>query len=149
LIALVDDEDADLAQINWCKSNGYAQASHGVLMHRIILERKIGRPLKGRREFVDHINGNRADNRRVNLRISNNSQNQANRGPSSRSSTGYKGVYLDKHAVKKNCKKPYKAMIRVKGKAINIGTYATPKEAAHAYDQAATRHFGEYAQTNF
>jgi hypothetical protein len=147
-VAIVDDCDSDLAKLKWCENHGYAARKKGVLMHRVVLERILGRPLE-QRECVDHINKNRADNRRCNIRLATNSQNQANRGISRRSSTGFKGAYLDRKAVRLNRPRPYKAMIRVNGKAVNIGNYATSEEAAKAYDQAAIEYFGEYAETNF
>jgi HNH endonuclease len=45
-------------------------------------------------EQIDHINGDRSDNRIANLRPANNSQNQANMAAKSNNSTGYRGISL-------------------------------------------------------
>ena len=70
---------------------------------------------------IDHINRNRLDNRRVNLRITTQYVNLLNRGASILSETGLKGVYKDKNR--------YRAEITVKGKRIYLGSGATPEEA--------------------
>ncbi len=90
---------------------------------------------------VDHINGDTLDNRRENLRVATNSQNQQNRritGGSSR----YKGV-----AWHKGCGK-WQAQIKADGKRFYLGLHDTEIQAAEAYDDAASRFFGDYAKLN-
>ncbi len=41
------------------------------------------------------------------------------------------------------------ASIRVDGKLLHLGYYGNEVEAAKAYDEAAIKHFGEYAKLNF
>jgi len=91
---------------------------------------------------VDHINGDPSDNRRCNLRITTQSGNLRNSRLRSDSTTGYKGVSLDKRDGM------YRAYINYKGKQISLGYYDTPEEAAAAYDKAAVFYFGEFARTN-
>src|SRR5690554_2450719 len=76
----------------WVNSRGYVVRTkpRKERLHRVIMRRMKGRKLK-RGELVDHINGNKLDNTRDNLRLANHSQNQANRGPSK--NRKYKGVY--------------------------------------------------------
>ena len=103
-------------------------------LHRLIANAGPG-------SFVDHINGNSLDNRRANLRLCGNAQNAWNRGPSKRSPTKYKGVFRS-HGGKWNSK------IMVNGKRIDLGQFATPEEAARAYNDAARKHYGEFAYIN-
>ncbi len=79
----IDDIDQDLLIYRWYSTTkGYAQSStppyRHKRMHRIILSRVLGRELNIN-EHVDHINRDRADNRRENLRVATNRQNCLNR----------------------------------------------------------------------
>ncbi len=114
-------------------------------MHRVVMERVLQRTLASARyEEVDHINGNKLDNRRSNLRLANRSTNQANRGASYHNKSGLKGVCHAPHT-----KDRWRAQITVRGHKMYLGTFTTPEEAARAYDQAAIQHFGEFARLNF
>ena len=150
-VTLVSDEDADVADLKWyaCFSPGYANsgkfiarrgAGKGsvVLLHRIILSRILERPLL-RSEMVDHIHGNTLDNRRSELRLSTNAQNQANVGRRSDNTSGFKGVYWNKRDRR------WRALIRINGKQILVGSYPTPEEAHAAYFRVAQAHYGEFA----
>lgn len=75
-VALVDDEDFDwLNQFKWCiTSHGYAGKGFGyesIYMHTMIIKAPKGM-------MTDHINRNRLDNQRINLRIVTRSQNRIN-----------------------------------------------------------------------
>ena len=91
---------------------------------------------------IDHINGNRLDNRIENLRDSTNGQNQANKFKRPNCSSKYKGVFFDKKTNN------WKASITVKRKRIHLGTYDTEKDAALGYNKAALQHYNEYARLN-
>jgi hypothetical protein len=104
-------------------------------LHRYLTEAPDG-------AVVDHINGDPSDNRRCNLRITTQSGNMCNSRLRSDSTTGYKGVSMDKRDGM------YRAYIYYKGKQIALGYYDNPEEAAAAYDKAAVFYFGEYARTN-
>lgn len=104
------------------------------------LQNYIMHPPKGM--IVDHINGDKLDNRKINLRVCTYSQNQMNRKVPVNNKTGYKGVDF----YKKNGK--FRAMIFVSSKRLFIGYYDTAKEAAKAYNLKAIECFGAYAKEN-
>lgn len=81
---------------------------------------------------VDHINGERADNRWCNLRLLSGAENQQNRKLTSRSRTGRLGVALVKD-------KYFVANIRIKGVVHYLGCFKTLDAASSAYSQAKDR----------
>lgn len=89
--------------------------------------------------LTDHRNRDTTDNRRANLRPATYQQNRANSGPNK--GRQYKGVY--RHGNR------YKAQIKVSGRTIYLGLRVSQEEAARLYDQAARKHFGAYAGTNY
>lgn len=146
-VALVDEADYEwLSQWRWTfagepTGGGYAVrgcdvggARRTLLMHRAILSPEPGLQ-------VDHINGDGLDNRRANLRPCTASQNCQNRAVKKGTRSGFKGV------TKYN--RYWRAAIRAEGRTRYIGYYATPEEAARAYDEAAMRLHGEFARLNF
>jgi hypothetical protein len=67
---IVDDTDADLFVHHWHLQKGYVKRNidrHKVFLHRVILERKLGRPVR-KDMLSDHENRDKWDNRRENLR---------------------------------------------------------------------------------
>jgi hypothetical protein len=91
------------------------------------------------RHQIDHRNGDRSDNRLVNLREATNQLNQANRKATSGS--GFKGVSWHKGAKK------WIASITVNRKNIYLGLHETPESAHAAYMDAARQFFGDYASS--
>ena len=135
--ALVDNEDYDeFAKHTWRVTNsGYAcrTLKHpvSVYMHKVILGAKPN-------EQGDHINGDRLDNRRRNLRLATNQQNLCNRGKQRNNTSGFKGVYWHK-----SCQK-WGASIKLNGTKIHLGLF-DGKEIAHAaYCGAAKMYHGEF-----
>lgn len=132
----VSDSDAEKTlEHSWCyHANGYAKARVNkkyVLFHRWLLNAKDG-------EQIDHINGDKLDNRRENLRFCTSSQNHGNTGMRKCNTSGYKGVDWSKE------KKKFRARLAER----TLGYYATPEQAALAYNEAAKEHFGEFAFLN-
>lgn len=134
-------EDYDLVRrYNWHLTyNGYARANIGgrtVFMHRLIMNPGPGM-------VVDHINGNKLDNRRENLRICTPAENARNCGSFRNSTSRYKGVHLCSRSGK------WRAKIHVNKMHFKIGYFATEEEAARAYDARARELHGEFARLNF
>lgn len=88
---------------------------------------------------VDHINGDRHDNRISNLRLASSSENQRNRKRPKNNTSGYKGVSWIEHY------QMWQATIKFDGKNKYLGRFDTPEEASDAYNKAALRHHGEFA----
>lgn len=141
---IVDDEDYGyLNQWKWYISNGYAIRKEGtypgkisiIRLHRIIINAPKDKQ-------VDHINSNKLDNRKENLRLATNSQNQMNRKKSERCSSKYKGVYFNKDRNK------WIAYINVKRKMKYLGIFEKEEDAAKEYNKAALTFFKEYAKLN-
>ncbi len=103
------------------------------LLHHFI----VGYPPEGRQ--VDHINRNKLDNRKVNLRLATSSQNNANVGLRKSNTSGFKGVSFCKRSHK------YEARIHYQGKRYRLGYFDDSKEASIVYNNKAQEFHGEYA----
>lgn len=135
--AIVDDEDFELLyKDKWRFNNRYIYNSRREPMHRLIINAPRG-------SEVDHINGNSLDNRKVNLRVCDRSQNLANRGKFKNNKSGYKGVCWNKNSKK------WMAQIQFKKKLTRLGDFTDILEAAKAYDKKAKELHGEFANLNF
>ncbi len=91
---------------------------------------------------VDHINGNRTDNRFANLRIATNSENARNSRRRTNNACGYKGVHFKKRLSK------FVAQITVNRRVYHLGVFKTAEEAHTAYCKAAKENFGEFARAS-
>jgi hypothetical protein len=140
--AKIDKEDyVKVSKYKWHNSLGYAQAYskdtpyNPVAMHRLIMNDPIG-------FSIDHINHNRLDNRKCNLRFCNMSQNIANSLLSKINTSGYKGVDWHKGS------RQWRARITINGKRFDLGNFKSIKNAAEAYNKKAKKIFGEFALLN-
>jgi hypothetical protein len=139
---LIDlDDYIRVDQYSWSyHKSGYACAkvnSKHTKLHRFILQLEVGD-----KRSVDHINGDKLDNRKSNLRICTHSQNTKNRSPNTNGKSTYKGVDYQKRTS------TWRARIRVDYKHIYLGDYRTELEAALAYNKAAKEYHGDYAKLN-
>ena len=120
---------------NYWNGKYYVITKEGKFLHRLILNTPKGL-------LVDHINGNSLDNRRCNLRVCTNAQNQWNTAKKSNSTQKYKGVRKTKSGK-------YEARIRCgEGKRLHLGTYPTIEEAVEAYNTKALELHGDFAYLN-
>ena len=104
-------------------------------LHRLIWVKVYG---KFPDNFIDHINGNRSDNRLCNLRQALHSENMLNKVKYKNNSSGYKGVYYSK------TKNKYEAQIRINGKKYSFGGFLTAEEASIVYEQKSKELFKEF-----
>lgn len=93
-------------------------------------------------EDIDHINGDRADNRIVNLRLATRSQNLCNKRRDRRGSVPFRGVSKGKAGR-------FQAHIKLNRKSKYLGTFDRAEDAARAYDDEARRMHGDFAVLNF
>lgn len=133
---LIDTEDLDkVSKYCWHENdNGYIVSNienKTIRLHRFILNINDKR-------IVDHINRNKTDNRKVNLRIATYQQNNMNRGFNRNNTTGAKGVSKSKNGR-------YVASIGKSYQNIYIGTYDTLEEARQARVEKEIELFGEFA----
>lgn len=137
----MDDEDfIFLSKHKWyTTSRGYA-VRHAyvngvrkeVSMHAVIMK-----PASGYE--VDHINHNRLDNRRSNLRVCSHSENLRNKALQKNNTSGFTGVYL----IKANPK--WVAVVKLNGKRVYLGSFKTKEAAIRARLKAEEKYYGEYS----
>lgn len=148
-VAIVDNQDYEwLSRWKWyaqrtpsgefyAKRNAWDKVRFvSFKMHRVIMNAQP-------ESEVDHVNGNKLDNQRSNLRICTHPQNVCNARIRKDNSCGYKGVHLEKRYGGK-----WFAIIGVNGKSKFLGYHPTSEAAARAYDLAAKQYHGEFAQLN-
>jgi hypothetical protein len=130
--ALIDLEDIDsVKNYKWyLGNNGYATNNKIGRLHRFIMN-----PPEDM--VVDHIDGNKLDNRRDNLRICTHQENDWNKTLISTNTSGVTGVTKTKWNT-------WEARIQVKGKKIHLGTFKTKEEAIQTRRQAEIDYYGGY-----
>jgi len=140
--AIVDKEFAWLDKYNWTLKSGYGsnyavrRYDHKIVkMQWYVLPRKAG-------FVIDHINGDKRDNRITNLRYATHKENLRNRGAPTNNTSGYKGVSYRKDTDK------YAAYIGHGKERICLGCFLTAREASLAYNKTASQIYGEFARLN-
>lgn len=141
---IVDEEDFEsFGKYKWCLNNsgyvfGYGPCKKVNSLHRYIMSKIHNIKDKD----IDHINKNKLDNRKFNLRICNKSQNNSNTEHRKINTSGYKGVSFNK------TNKLWCAKICFNNKHVNIGLFETARLAAIAYDLYSKFLFKEFAVAN-
>lgn len=139
---LFDKADYEkIKNINWYDCCGYIVGNDNtgvkqkqIKMHRLIMNYPNDKA-------IDHISGDKHDNRKQNLRICSIKENNRNTKVQQRNKTGIKGVTFT------HCN-TYQSQIQVDGKLKYLGTFKTAEEAAKVYNEAALKYFGEFARIN-
>lgn len=150
--AVVDACDEGASRDSWRLNRGgyvvrsarLGDARKTQLLHRVIMRAPGGR-------IVDHVNGDRLDCRRSNLRFATQRENSRNAHSTRNQKRGqFKGIYWDKSCQKWRAEIAG-GQVRDDGtsKHVFLGHFSEASHAARAYDDAARRYFGEFAATNF
>lgn len=153
LYTMVDDEDFEfLSQFKWVLSRkGYAETGRTKLLKRyypktrVQMQRLLMRDVVKEGLLVDHINGDKLDNRKENLRLVTMSQSNANRG---KINFRYKPDKRSKFIGVSWNRNKWRAIICKEGNQEYIGRFDNEEDAARAYNKRALELFGEYARTN-
>lgn len=93
------------------------------------------------KEFIDHINSTRLDNRFSNLREATHAENRRNVGKQTNNSSGFKGVCWHNQTQR------WQAQIAVNGRNKYLGLFDTPEAAHAAYRVAAEKLHGEFSRS--
>jgi len=139
--ALVSDEDFDfLSQWKWSalETRGTYYAVRGGVKGYFYMHREIAKRTALEGDMVDHIDGDRLNNTRSNLRGCTNAENLQNRGKPSNNTSGVKGVHWDKARSK------WKAEIQAGGEKYYLGRFDILVDAKTAYKRAARKLHKEF-----
>ncbi len=155
-VALVDDKDYDwLNQWKWCANlvHGIWYAKRAIYtgpkgdkkqtmlkMHRVILD------VTNRDIFVDHRDHNGLNNQRYNIRKGTQTDNARNKRSAKNATSKYVGVYMNGNP--RVIYKKWVAKLYTKGVYHYLGNFANEEDAARAYNQAAMKYYGEFANLN-
>lgn len=133
---LVDGHQWYLSKTGYVRRTDWSRGVRGTVdMHRLVIDCPAGK-------CVDHIDGNKLNNRRHNLRVATPSLNGANRSANRGSeSSRFKGVTWSKSSVK------WQAQIKSAGVKRYLGLFETESDAHEAYVRAARELFGEFARS--
>ena len=136
----------DEREVWWVKKHRWHLSKRGyittkikrknVCLHRMLIKAEPGFD-------VDHINGNKLDNRMENLRVCTHQQNCFNQKLRKTNTSGFIGVSKKSDAGK------YEAYIHLNGRKHYLGLFDSASDAAMTRDRAAIEMFGQHARLNF
>ncbi|QHJ82587.1 MAG: hypothetical protein [Bacteriophage sp.] len=112
-----------------------------LLVHRVVWAMHFG----DTDLYIDHLNGDRADNRIDNLRLASREQNKANEKIRTNNSSGFIGVswYKPTDKRKKHC---WVVKVASQKRYIHVGYFDNLREAVEAYNEHCLKHQGEFAR---
>ena len=153
--AVVDDNMVDQLAMGgvWLYHDGYAARWDGAAKKLVLMHRLVMGVVNKTNCMVDHINGDRLDNRRENLRVVTHKQNNRNRcalktrtsratGRRRRCTSIYKGAFMDASGR-------WRSQVSHNGAVQRGGPLTTEIEAALWYDTVASTTHGVHARLNF
>jgi hypothetical protein len=130
--AIVDDEHVDLSRYGWrTDKHGYVyrkSAGKRIFLHHVVGDK----PPCGM--VTDHINRNKLDNTKLNLRHLMRAHSQQNVGPQKRNRSGLRGAQFDRSCGK------WKAMVRCGGESFALGYYQSAVEAGYVASEWRRAH---------
>lgn len=134
--AIIDIEDLERCKpYKWTlRNDGYVSTKKnykGIKLHRFIANTPEGM-------HTDHINRNRLDNRKDNLRICSQQENNKNKGLYSVNKTGHRGIEVREMTTKT----VYLSVIRFEGKSHHLGSFDNIDDAIKAREQAELKFYG-------
>ena len=110
--------------------------NHYTIMHRLIMG------VNDSNNQIDHISNNKTDNRKINLRIVDNSKNRMNVGIFKNNKSGYTGVNFNSRLQK------WSARIQINHHPIFLGYFEDINEAIKTRKEAEEKYFGKYSYDN-
>lgn len=131
IIDLDDIEKCSNYKWSYCNGGYVICESKNILLHRFIIN-------CNKDMFVDHINHNKLDNRKSNLRMCSQQENNQNKGIQSNNTSGCPGVNYRKDRGK------WRAYICINGKQTHLGFFNTKEEAIKVRKEAEEKYFGEF-----
>jgi len=139
---IIDVDDVEKLDGKLWSDNGnsyivtrYNNKKYNNKLHRIIMNAPDDKE-------VDHINGDKSDNRKCNLRLCDRSGNVFNRDKYKINTSGYKGITWNKSHRK------WVSRIGINYDRLFLGDFDNKEDAARAYNEAAIKYHGEYAKLN-
>lgn len=124
-------------QKTWRKADG-AFKTETIYLHKLIAEKFLQHTKTPEHNLVGARNGNKLDCRLENLLYR--SRATASRKRKTSSHMGYTGVYKENNR--------YRAVISINRKSVHLGMFATPEEAALAYNKKSREVYGEDGKQN-
>ena len=137
----IDECDYDLVSMYSWRLEASSTLYSTILGKNVILSRLLmGFPIGF---DVDHIDRNRLNNKRSNLRVCTRQQNSWNKGKKVSKQTSSKYIGVCRHQ-----KIYWQSYIKIDGKVVGLGYFKDEKDAARAYNEACVKERGKWAVLN-